>query len=488
VSPAIEATDTARVARTALAVADAAAPGRAWVVGGAIRDVLLGHDRPLDLDLAVDGDPSPVAKAVAEALAAPRFALSDRFGGYRVTAAGGVQVDVMPLHPDGIDADLRRRDLTVNALALPLGAAASWPDFDRAAVIDRTSGLADLASRVLRVASAESLADDPLRVLRIARMIAGAPWKLDGESAVLARAAAPSLHGVAGERIGAEIRGVLCGARPLEGLRALATLGGMDAVLPEVSALEGVEQSGYHHLDVAGHTREVLQYTVALESGLADYVDDDSAAWVAAHLDDEIAGGWTVRETLRVGALLHDIAKPKTRVFNAERGIIGFPGHDRVGQTMTGEILERLRIPRRVIRIAQSLTLHHLRLGFLVHAQPLDDGAIYDYLRTCEPVEVEVTVLGLADRLATRGRRAEPAIEAHAALTRLMLPRAIQWREAGGAPAPILDGDALTAATGQRPGPWLAPALEAQRRARFIDPGLTERQALAAAQSAADAR
>ncbi|MDQ8044516.1 MAG: HD domain-containing protein [Solirubrobacteraceae bacterium] len=479
---------TADIARAALAAADAAAPGRVWIVGGAIRDVLLGDLEPLDLDLAVDGDPAGVAKAVAEALNAPRFPLSDRFGGYRVTAAGGIQVDVMPLHPDGLDADLLRRDLTVNALALPLAAAHAWPQLDPADVVDRVHGIADLRSRVLRVCGPSSLTDDPLRVLRIARAVAGAPWTVDGETVRRAQHAAPGLHGVAGERIGAEIRAIVCGTRPLLGLELLSTLGGTAAVLPELEALEGVEQSGYHHLDVAGHTREVLGYTLALEHSLDQFVDPDVAAATHAIHGREIAGGWTGAEVLRLGALLHDIAKPRTRVWFEERRMIGFPNHDRVGREMTGEILDRLRYPRKVIRMAQALTLHHLRLGFLVHAQPLDEAAVYGYLHTCEPVEVEVTVLGLADRLATRGRRAEPAIEAHADLTRLMLPRAVAWREAGGAPTPLHDGDALTSQLERPPGPWLADALEAQRRARFIDPALTPDAALDAARAAADAR
>lgn len=474
---------SAEIAQIALAAAHAAAPGRAWIVGGAVRDVLIGGPEPLDLDLAIDGDPSPVAKAVAEALGAPRFSLSDRFGGYRVTAAGGVQVDVMPLHPDGLNADLARRDLTVNALALPLGAASRWPEFDRSALVDRGGGLDDLGGRVLRVCGPASMADDPLRVLRIARAIAGAPWTVDGATLRLARAAAPELSGVAGERIGAELRGTLGGARPLAGLAALGDLGGLAAVLPEVAALDGVEQSAYHHLDVGGHTREVLQYTAQLETGLGAFVDDASAADVIASLDDDVAGGWTVREALRFGALLHDIAKPVTQVFNPDRGSYGFPGHDRAGERMAGEILERLRTPKRFARTVQALTRHHLRIGFLVHARPLDRGAVYDYLRACEPVEVEVTVLALADRLATRGRRAEEAISAHADLTREMLPQALAWRAGGGAPAPLLNGDALAASTGRAPGPWLAGALEAQRRARFLEPGLDAGRALEIARS-----
>lgn len=480
---------SAALARTALAAAEAAAPGRVWLVGGAIRDLLLGDLAPLDLDLAVDGDPSPVTQAVSDALRAPRFGLSDRFGGHRVTAATGLQVDVMPLHDGGLDADLRRRDLTINALALPLAAARNWPSIEVDELVDLSGGLADLDARVLRAVGPAALQEDPLRVLRIARTVAsGGAWRLDGNTVRLAQAAAPQLDQVAGERIGYEIRGTICGAAPLRGLATLRRIGGLEAVLPEVAALDGVTQSKYHHLDVGGHTREVLEYSLQLEAGLSAFVDDDSAAWVRARLEDEVGGGWTVRETLRFGALLHDIAKPQTRYEDASRGIIGFPNHDGEGEKLAGRILERLRVPRKVVRGVQSLTLNHLRLGFLVHSRPLDRGAVYDYLRRCEPMEVEVTVLALADRLATRGRRAEEAIAAHADLTRELLPAAIAWREAGGAPAPVLDGDALMARSGLPGGPWLADALEAQRRAQFVDGPLGSDAAWTVAQSAAQAR
>lgn len=472
----------AELARRALRVASEASPDGCWLVGGAVRDALLGVAAPLDLDLAVAGDVAQVARAVGRELDAPRFPLSDRYGGFRVTAAGGLQVDVMPVDPAGLTADLRRRDTTVNALAITASDAAPvWPAIDRLDVIDELGGLEDLAAGVQRACSPLAFEEDPLRVLRLGRAVSGRPWKLDGETVRLARLAAPALQRVAAERIGAELRGTLGGVRPLAGLEALRQTGGMAAVLPEVLALDGVEQSPYHHLDVGGHTREVLAFSVALETRLGAYVDGDVARAATAGLGDEVAGGWTLRDATRFGALLHDIAKPRTRVFDERRSFWGFPHHDRVGAQMAGDIMERLRAPKKVVRMVQALTLHHLRLGFLVHAAPLDAGHRYDYLARCSPVEVEVTVLALADRLATRGRRAEEAIEAHAALTRHMLPVALDWRAAGGAPAPLLDGDDLVARVGRPPGRWLADALERQRRARYVDPQLTVDGALDAA-------
>ncbi|MFT4034562.1 MAG: HD domain-containing protein [Patulibacter sp.] len=470
---------SAVLARRALAAADDAATEGCWLVGGAVRDALLGVAEPLDLDLAVAGNCANVAAAVSRTLDAPRFPLSERYGGFRVTARGGLQVDVMPLAPGGLCEDVRRRDTTVNAMAVTAAdAATSWPQIDVRDLIDELGGLRDLRGRVQRACSDRAMRDDPLRVLRLARAIANRRWTIDGETVRLARAAAPRLAEVAAERIGAELRGIVGGTHPLAGVETMQRVGSTAVVLPELAALDGVAQSPYHHLDVGGHTREVLQWTVALESQLAAFVDDDDARAATAMLNDQLAGGWTVREAARFGALLHDIAKPQTQRFDERRGWYGFPDHDRLGEQLAGAIMERLRAPRRVVRVVRALTRHHLRLGYLVHAGPLGAAGHYDYLAQCSPVEVEVTVLSLADRLATRGRRAEAAIEAHARLTRELLPVALAWREAGGAPAPLLDGDALLARTGRAPGPWLAGALERQRRARYIDPHLSEAAAL----------
>lgn len=475
-------------ARQALAVIAEASPSGAWLVGGAVRDALLGQV-PLDLDVAVDADPSRVARAVAEALDAPRFSLSDRFGGYRVSVEDGLQVDLMPVEPGGIAADLRRRDTTVNALAISVrDAAEQFPHLREAAVIDELGGLRDLRAGVQRACGPDAMLDDPLRVVRLARAIAGRDWQLDGETVQLARAAAPRLHTVAGERIGAELLGTVDGARPLAGLAALRRTGALEAFLPELAALDGLPQSAYHDLDVGQHTTEVLRWTVALETDLDRYVPAEIATAAQELAPRDLGGGWTGRAAQRFGALLHDIAKPQTRRVDPETGRIGFPYHDREGAAMVGQILERLRAPRRATRMVQALTLHHLRLGFLVHARPLDRGAIYDYLARCSPVEVEVSILSWADRLATRGRKAEPAIAAHAEVLREMLPAAIAWREAGGAPAALHDGTALQRLAGAPAGPWVADALERQRRARYLNPALTPEEALQIALPADEAR
>jgi poly(A) polymerase len=148
-----------------LQAARAALTGRrAWLVGGAIRDRVLGRST-VDLDVMVDGDPAEAANAVANAAGrAACFALSEDFGAWRVVARDSSwQLDVEPLRGGSVEADLGLRDFTVNAIAEPI---------EGGAPIDPLGGLADLAARRLRMVGPGAFADDPLRVLRLVRVAA----------------------------------------------------------------------------------------------------------------------------------------------------------------------------------------------------------------------------------------------------------------------------------------------------------------------------
>jgi len=181
-------------------------------------------------------------------------------------------------------------------------------------------------------------------------------------------------------------------------------------------------------------------------------------------LSEPLGHELTRGQALRIGALMHDIAKPLTRGVSAE-GRVTFYEHDVRGATLATEILTRLRASERVIGFAAALTRHHLRLGFLVHQRPLSRRAVYGYLEACEPVGVEVSVLSVADRLATRGRNHQAAIAAHVELARAMMPEALAWRAAR--PRPPIAGDALADALGLAPGPALGRVLAELTAAQY---------------------
>lgn len=427
---------------------------RAWLVGGAIRDALLGRPHP-DYDVAISGDAARVARGLARAGRGFAFALSDAWGSWRVSARDrSWQLDLTPLTAPDLEGDLRRRDLTINAIAQPLQPGMR---VGAEALIDPFGGARDLQAKRLRAVSDESFAVDPLRVLRLARLEAelGDGFAPAPESVALARAAAPGLDGVAPERILGELLRLLCNDAAVAGIERLRELGALAVVLPELLVERGLGQSVYHNLDVYDHTLAALQHAIDLEHDLAS-VFGSSADRLGRFLAQPLANELTRAQALRLGVLLHDIAKPMTRGVTAE-GRVTFFAHDREGAALITSILTRLRASEKLTSHVAALARHHLRLGFLVHERPLSRRQVYDYLHVCEPVGVDVTVLGIADRVATGGKGSEPAIAAHLDLAAAMIEPALDYAERP--PKAPIRGDELAAALGVSPGPVLGPLL-----------------------------
>ena len=426
----------------------------AWLVGGAVRDRLLGRSTD-DYDIVVDGDARQVACELARATEAHAFALSEEFGVWRVVARGHRwQVDVLPVGGGSIEDNLAGRDFTVNAIAEPLSGGPYADPF---------GGVEDVGRGRLRMVSPGAFAEDPLRAMRLARLACELEFSVDEDTVAAARASSAALTAVAPERVFIELKRILISDRALVGLALMDAVGATEVVLPEVSRMRGVEQSVYHHLDVYEHTRLVLTGVIELEREPGRWVGEHADA-VSRFLAEPLADELTRGQALRFGALLHDVAKPATRGVTNE-GRVTFLGHDVAGAELASAVLTRLRASERLREHVAALTRHHLRLGFLVHEVPLERRAIYRYLRTCEPVEVDVTLLSVADRLATRGKVADEAIARHLELARQLLGEALAWR--AHRPRPPLRGDELARAVGLRPGRELGEILHELEVASF---------------------
>lgn len=444
-----------------------------WIAGGAVRDAALGRE-VVDLDLAVAGDPAPLAKAIAREGRGHSFELSAEFATWRAVAADHAwQIDVTALRGETIEADLGERDFTIGAVAVPLAGGAP---------LDPHGGLADLERGVLRAVGEDSFATDPLRLLRAARFAASLDLQIDPATVTLARSEAGRAGEPAGERQLVELRQLVGGPDPLRGVALLDELGVTPVVLPELEALRGVEQGPNHHLDVHGHTLAVLERTLEVEGDLERF-GGERAEELEALLDEPLADEIDRRTALRFGALLHDIGKPATR---SERdGYVTFIGHDRDGVAIVGALCGRLRASRTLTRHLQDLTLHHLRLGFLVHEAPLPARRVHEYLRATEPVGVDVTLLTIADRLSARGSGpfATPeAIEAHLALAREMLAAALDWRR-DGPPKLLLRGDEMAAELGLGEGPEVGELLAELEAAQYAGEVSSREDALVFARS-----
>ncbi|MDQ3573191.1 MAG: hypothetical protein M3383_10105, partial [Actinomycetota bacterium] len=239
-----------------------AAVGPMWVVGGAIRDAAMG--RPVvDSDLAVEpGTERETAQSIAAMTGGAAFRLSEEFGTWRVVASDRAwHVDVTMLRAADIEGDLGLRDFTINAIALPVNALDGPP-------IDPAGGLADIEAGCLRAVSSRSFADDPLRILRAARFAAVLGLEIEPGTIDLARSSASHASEPAAERRLAELRELVGAPDPVRAFELLASLGAVDAVLPELEALRGVEQGPNHHLDVRAHSIEVLRQWLVIEADL----------------------------------------------------------------------------------------------------------------------------------------------------------------------------------------------------------------------------
>jgi len=437
------------VTRAALA---ALGPGEAgWLVGGCLRDELLGR-RIRDIDVALDGDPEALARTLADRFGGGVYVTSDTFGGWRVVV-GDLHIDVAALRggpPGGppdpdtralrLEADLRARDVTVDALARPL---------DGDDILDPLSGLDDLAAGRLRLCSPASLDDDPLRVLRLARLARVFDLVPDAAATEAAIRASSGLSRVSGERVRDELCSLLGTRAAPVALRDLAVWGALAVILPEVDRLRGVGQNPYHHLDVFEHTLEALTYIVGVVAQLGGrrFLTTPAEAGMPG-VEPLVPVSWAV--------LLHDIGKPVVRVVD-EQGRVIFWHHDETGRQMCADIGRRFNFSNRFIDYVGTLVRQHLRLGFLTREQPLTRRALVRYRRDVSPWVFESVVVSLCDRLATRGEKTSLASMArHYRLARTV------WTAVSKAPAPqLLSGEDVMDLLGIEPGPAVGRALDA---------------------------
>ena len=381
----------------------------AYLLGGYVRDALQGI-ASRDVDLAVPGDTAAAAAGIAGALGGTPVPLDGDRGIHRVEGirAGGAawRVDVSTLHGGGIEADLRRRDFTVDAIAVPLaeteGPAAAWP------LIDPTGGAADLAAGIVRCTSPQVFADDPLRLLRAVRIAVQRGFTIDDATRQAIAERAELLAGVSAERVREELLSTLAAPAAMTGLELLDELGLLDSALPELVPSRGVTQPKEHHWDVFQHTLHCVDFAGKLLD--AEYRAADPAGrlipwpdWADAHFSAEYADGHTRGTFLKLACLLHDVAKPETKTVQPN-GRVRFLGHPIKGAVTTREALRRLRVSGKAREAVAVMVEQHLRPSQLAQKGETPTArAVFRYYRDLQDVAVDTLYLSLADFLAARG-------------------------------------------------------------------------------------
>lgn len=452
-------------------------PDRVWMVGGAVRDVMLGR-RLHDVDFAVDGNGLAVARVVADALRGAFYPLDAERGVGRIVLARegeNLTLDFARLRGPDIYADLVGRDFTINAIAVPLAAPETC--------LDPLRGTMDLRARIVRMCSPTALADDPIRGVRAVRLAAQLGFKIDKDTRAAIRSQANALVHVSPERQRDEFIRCLGGPQPAAAVRALDALGLLPHLIPELQPLKGLAQSPPHTLDAWEHTLAVVTRLEDVIHVLGPVHDVDAASDLilglvsvqlgryrlplSEHLQQPLAGDRPVRWTLMLAALLHDAAKPQTRSVDPD-GRIRFLGHEGLSAELVVGVMTRLRFSNEEIKRAQTIVANHMRPRQLTREGTPSARAIYRFFRDTGAAGVDIILLSLADYLGKFGSGPPPQDEwaHHLAGCARMLQAYYEKRETAVAPPALITGDDLMRELGLAPGPLLGQLLEAVREAQ----------------------
>lgn len=325
-----------------------------YLVGGAVRDLLRGETRIADWDILIPRDAIAIARRFADRIGGVFVPLHDAQPTARVVQAGQ-QYDLTQYRAETLEEDLRRRDFTVNAMAVDLRTLLGGD----AAVVDPCGGIADLAAALLRPCAPDTFRDDPLRAVRLYRFVATLGFVPTAEAKSLAAAIADRLHTVAPERIADELARLFAAANAVPAMEGLVRSGLWEAIVPEATAGQGMVQSRNHHLDVFDHDTAA---SVAV-AGFLNTLDDWAAPYAEefrAWLDTPLAGERMRRWIVPLAALLHDAAKPDVRTVGPD-GAPGYPWHEQAGGHLARRIAERLRLSRAEQRLLIAAIRQHAR-------------------------------------------------------------------------------------------------------------------------------
>lgn len=428
----------------------------AYVVGGAVRERLLGQPRGADLDLAVKADGYDLAfRAATLSPTAATFVPLDRDRGIaRIVLRDGppIILDIASLKGADIFEDLRNRDFTMNALAVD---AQGFLNDAEQRVLDPTGGLHDLEQKVVRACSDHAFQDDPLRILRAFRFSAGMGFRIARGTRAMMSAHVPALAAVAPERIRDELFAILAAESSHNALNDMEREGILAALFPEIIPMKGCPQNTFHHLDVWDHTLEtVRQLELLINRDLTSL--EGFTEEVRSYLFSEPVTGRPRVALLKLAALFHDAGKPHARTVDAD-GRIRFFRHEKISETIFREIGLRLKLASRELRTVGEWIAGHMRPAILLNDR-VTKRAVYRLCRRFQRDVVGLLLLFVADIASSRGpaRRAGDGTRAVQGVCRTLA----HYREMNTRQRSLVGGHELMNMFDLEEGPYLGSILK----------------------------
>lgn len=358
-----------------------------YAVGGVLRDFYLDIEN-FDKDIIIDNiNARDFAQRLAVELDASFVPLDEENKIYRLVLQDKTHyIDVANLIGENIEEDLKRRDLTLNSIAINLKTHE---------ILDLNDGINDLKSKKIRHISEQNLLDDPLRMLRAYRFHAMLGFELDKDLKEIIKKHATKIHQSAVERISYEFLKLFSGDYSAKTLIEMDESGLLSEILPIIAELKKVPPNLHHHLNLFEHSIEVVNQIQKLY--------ENSPAEVKEHLQKVDFGGTTRLAHLKLAGFLHDIGKPDTWIIEEETGKHRFIKHDDLGAKMAISMLKSAKFSKKQIDYIAKMIKYHIYPSHVVASPDINEKIYMRLIRKMENEVIDVIILAMADRLSARG-------------------------------------------------------------------------------------
>ncbi len=461
-----------------------------YVVGGAVRDALLGFEVK-DLDFTLRGEAINTARRIADILGGAFYVLDDErdYGRVILRQSSGDRLilDFTPMQGQTLEEDLKNRDFTINAIAAEIHHPQE--------LLDPLGGAADLYSKRLKACSPQAITSDPIRILRGIRFAIRFRMKTDQSTKKSMRSAVNQLPEVSAERLRDELFQLLESPKPASAIRILDNLKAIPYVFPQLIETKGVKQSQPHIFDVWDHSLDILtRLHQVFEVLQPSYNPDDSASLFLGvishrlgryreqfnlHWKTQLNPSRSLIALVFLSALYHDIGKPEAKQVDND-GRIHFIYHEEIGAEMVKKRCQELQLSNSEIDRARLIVLHHMRPLWLAETGELPSKrAIYRFFRDTGAGGVDICLLSLADTLATYGHTLPQDLWAHQVnVVRHLLEAWWEKNEEVISPSPLVNGHDLMQELDLNPGPIVGQILQKIEEAQVTGKVTNKRQAL----------
>ncbi len=357
---------------------------KAWLVGGYIRDILIGNES-FDRDIIlIHDDMKGFTHDLADKINASFIELDKEWGIYRLVLEDKVNyIDFARAIENDIEKDLKRRDITINSMALNL---------ETFEILDLNNGFKDIENKIIRGITEENFTDDPLRLLRVFRFKSMLGYKIDEETLKIVKKHARLIEKPAKERINTELLKLFEGKDTAAALLKMDTTGILEYILPFVKEIKKIPPNTHHHLDLLHHCIETTNQVEKNFNSLQQEAQNI--------LNEKLHGNVNKKAFLKLAAFMHDIGKPQTWKIEPETGRHRFIMHDDLGSKLAKPILKDLKFSKKQISYIQKIIKNHI---YPSTVDISNEKSVMKFLRKLGEDTPDIILLAMADRISARG-------------------------------------------------------------------------------------